>query len=153
MTTELTPAETAVQRLMAVFGEPRTTNPDMFLIEFVKAVKGYPDDVLIQACDHVIRKCTYWPKPAEMREAAERILASRQSESRADYIRRLDEQERDWKAPNEEERTRVRALFDRLKLQLKGIDGDFIDARAMGAQRPGFERMRLASPNRHLHQR
>lgn len=67
--------ERTIQRLLTVFGEPKTDNPDLYLEEFAKAIEGFSDAVLTAACDAVIRECVFFPRPAEVRERAHKVAA------------------------------------------------------------------------------
>ena len=40
----MTPAAEIIKRLTAVFGEPKTNDPALFLEEFEKAMRGYSRD-------------------------------------------------------------------------------------------------------------
>lgn len=71
-------AKEVIKRFMAVFGEPRTPDPDTFLVEFERSLEGYDAKALRKACDTLIRKSTFWPKPAEVIEIAATILTERQ---------------------------------------------------------------------------
>jgi hypothetical protein len=146
----MTPEQQAVHRFLVMFGEPKTPDPALFLVEFEKAIRGYRPDVLEKAVDRVIRSNTFWPKPAEVREMADGI--SEVSASRESYSAILEERERGWKHPTPEERARTQQLFNMLNLKLKSIDGEPIDMSvAKDSQRPGFEKMQNASKNTHLH--
>ena len=146
----MTPEQQAVHRFLVMFGEPKTPDPALFLVEFEKAIRGYRADVLEKAVDRVIKSNTFWPKPAEVRDMADSILES--TTSHVAYNAALDARERGWKHPTPAERARTQALFEKLKLKLNGVDGDPIDLTvARDSQRPGFEKMQQESPNHNLH--
>lgn len=124
----LNAAQTAVARLAAVYGEPKTPNPDMFADEFVRALTGYDARLLEAAVDRVVRESTFWPKPAEVIAAARSVAAAlyaskpaehkpieprieRTPEAKAEVDRLIDEFRRDVAARaldgNDRERERA----------------------------------------------
>lgn len=66
----MTPEVRLIQRFIAVFGEPKTPNPEEFLAEFAKAIAGWKLHVLDQVGDEIIRSNQFWPKPAEVNDKA-----------------------------------------------------------------------------------
>jgi hypothetical protein len=70
-------AKDTLRRFMAVYGEPRTPDPDEFLTEFAACLEGCDASALRKATDRLIRKSSFWPKPAEVLEAVSSILAER----------------------------------------------------------------------------
>jgi len=70
-------AKDTLRRFMAVYGEPRTPDPDEFLTEFAACLEGCDASALRKATDRLIRKSAFWPKPAEVLEAVSSILAER----------------------------------------------------------------------------
>ena len=66
-------AAKTIQRLLTMFGEPKTDSPEMYLEEFAKAISGFPDSVLDKACDMAIQECTFFPRPAEIIQRAYRV--------------------------------------------------------------------------------
>lgn len=146
MNTDVT---TLIGRFVSVYGSPNTPDPEGFIAEFEKAVGGYRGDFLAKAGDAIIRKNVFWPKPAEVLEAIHSIV----ERTRESYVAELDQREKDWKKPTEEELARTRELMARLRLDLSRNameDGDPSDY-AANAQRPGFEKMQRESRNTHLH--
>lgn len=69
----MSPEQKLLSRLLAMFGEPKSLDPDQFVKDFAKAIEGYSPELLELAGDAVIRKCTFWPKPAEVIAEAVRI--------------------------------------------------------------------------------
>ena len=59
-------ADEIIGRFNAVFGEPKTTDPELFLAEFARCMDGYDPEALRKAADRVIASNVYWPKPAEL---------------------------------------------------------------------------------------
>lgn len=62
-----------VFRFLAMFGEPKSLDPDQFIRDFIKAIEGYGPELLEKAGDALIKKNTFWPKPAEVIAEARRI--------------------------------------------------------------------------------
>jgi len=71
----MTPEEELIDRLLAMFGEPRTSNVPLFLEEFTNAIKGWNGAILRKAGSEVIQDNTYWPKPAEIIAKCKAIAA------------------------------------------------------------------------------
>lgn len=69
----MTPEKKLIVRFLAMFGEPKSLDPNQFIKDFTKAIEGYAPDLLEAAGDAVIRKNTFWPKPAEVIAEAVRI--------------------------------------------------------------------------------
>jgi hypothetical protein len=110
-----------VTRLAAVFGEPRTPDPELFLEEFGKAIKGWDDKVLHRAADEVICDCVYWPKPAELIERAQRIAAGM-------YRPKPESDQYAWRSdPDPESVARVNELVAKASLHMLGL-GPRVDA-------------------------
>lgn len=72
-----TASEQLIGRFMAMFGEPKTPDPDGFLVEYARAIDGTDADALRRAGDILIRKSTFWPKPSEVLDLVGEILAER----------------------------------------------------------------------------
>lgn len=70
-------AERVISRLSTMFGEPRTDNPDDYIEEFIDAMRGYDGDVLMAACDQIIKTANFFPRPGELLSVAGRIAAAR----------------------------------------------------------------------------
>lgn len=67
--------EILIERLMAVFGEPKTDDPATFLGEYRRTLKFYGAEVLELAADRVIDEAMFWPRPSEVRKTASAIAA------------------------------------------------------------------------------
>lgn len=141
-------ASDAVNKLAAMFGEPRTPDPELFLDEYAKALKGWDGLVLDRAVSEAIRECVYWPKPADIIQRAERIAAEM-------YKPKPFDDRYAWRPePTPEEKARVQALVDAAKkaLSANGLPADTVNPPDWKAgQRPGFEKMQRESPNHGLH--
>lgn len=147
----MTPAETAVARLVAVFGEPKTPDPQGFVIEFTKALTGYDGRVLERAVDRVIRDSTFWPKPAEIlvhaRDVASTFYAATARPAEHQPIEEREE-------PTPEQRERVKRLLDGAMQTLAAAavpEPKRRDPNWRAAQRDAFEEMQATSPNAALH--
>ena len=68
-------AEYAIRRMTAVFGDPKTDDPDVFLDEYRRALSGWDANVLDKATDRVIQASVFWPKPAEFLVHARAVAA------------------------------------------------------------------------------
>lgn len=143
----MSPEDRVVARLFAVFGEPKTTNPALFLEEFAKAIKSYSAEVLERATDEVIRDCTFWPKPKEIVDRATAIATS--------IARRNKPAAKPEPLPppltpeQKAEADRIMAEFY-ANIKAKEITEQGAVNWHRG-QRPQFEQMQAESPNTHLH--
>lgn len=135
-----------IQRLLSVFGEPKTPNPELFLEEFAKAIKGWDARVLEEAGDRVIRSSTFWPKPAELIEEATAIAAAMY----APKATPLDDT--NWPEPSPEAKARVDALLRETLPKLKAGGKVFTDPKPLpDVSRQSFETTQRESPNTSLH--
>ena len=75
MSATTTPAEEVVARLSAVYGDPKTPDPAMFVDEYIKALTGFDGRVLHRAADRVIKSSMFWPRPAELIAEAEHVAS------------------------------------------------------------------------------
>lgn len=141
-------ADELIDRLNSTFGEPKTPDPERFLIEFAKAMKGWDPLVLERAGDEVIKECVYWPKPAEVIERARRIAGEM-------YRARPAEHERDTlPEPTPEQKARVQVLVDSAKRVLTANAAAKADPAPLpDVSRPAFEKMQRESPNTGLHRK
>lgn len=71
------PVHKLVARLTAVYGTPRTDDPETFITEFVRAMDGYDAEVLDEAGAKMIASLKFWPRPSEARAAADAVAAKR----------------------------------------------------------------------------
>ncbi len=70
-----TPAEEAVNRLMIVYGEPKTTDAEGYINEYLRAWTGIEAKVLHRAIDRIIKTSVFWPRPAEVVAEATNIAS------------------------------------------------------------------------------
>lgn len=99
-------ADDLIDRFMAVFGEPKTVDVDKFLDEYAKALRGLDARVLEKAGDTIIKRSTFWPRPAEVYAEAEKAAAVLYA------ARGRDEFKTYRKEPTPEEKARVRAMCE-----------------------------------------
>ena len=66
-----------IERLITVYGEPKTDNPDLFIAEYAKALRGFDQRVLEFAADNIFRTHTYptWPTLGEIVRTANEVAA------------------------------------------------------------------------------
>lgn len=118
----MSPAEELVERLIAVFGEPRTGNPDLYVSEFVRAIDGWEREILAKAGSEVIRDSVYWPKPAEVIERCRAIATAMEAHRRA--VERQPPTP-EWPVPSADAIARVNALVARMSRgMLENTTGD-----------------------------
>lgn len=73
----MTPEQKLVHTLLVMYGEPNTPDPRLYIETFTKAIKGFMPADIEKAGENVIRKSTFWPKPAEIVAEASRLVALR----------------------------------------------------------------------------
>lgn len=141
----MTALDKLIARLVAVFGEPKTPRPEMFLDEFRRAVDGYAPEVYPAAANEIIATSTFWPKPAEVRKIADRIATAR---FRPAPLPPAD----DLPPPSPESVARARALVaEATKAIAAGSPPTIAPKPWRDTSRPAFEAMQRNSPNRALH--
>lgn len=145
----MTPQASTVAKLLAVFGEPRTENPAVYLTEFTKAISCYPGDILELACNDVIRTCTFFPRPAEIVQRAEEAMALR---------RKPGPYKPSEPVPpplSPEQRAELAKIMSLFKADMSEADKDSAFQRPdwRRGQKPQFEAMMKNSPNRELYEK
>ena len=140
-------ADEIINRLMAVFGEPKSSNPELFLAEFARAMDGYDPDALRKAADNLINNAKYWPRPAELLDEARRVLGERQKHRPPEtFAPRQD--------PTPEEIAGVKAMlvdFHKFMAANVTVSERPDDTNWKRGQRDQFEAMQKASPNQGMH--
>jgi len=142
--------DTVMLRMIAMFGEPKTEFPDVFLADYCKALEGWNPEVLDKATDRVQQTCVFWPKPAEFLEQA-RAVASEIERAKP-------------RRPAEHEDIRIiKRSPDEIAMAQELVDNfaRFVADNTVSApvaktdwkrgQRDGFEAMQRNSPNRGMH--
>lgn len=142
----MTPETQLIARLVNVFKEPQCEDPDAYVAEFRKAIKGYTADVLEQAGDEVIKRCTFWPRPAEVIGIIEEICRRREAAKPA------PPRPKDLPPPTPEQVARSRQILAAAVAAMRaGAPKAIQPAPLPPMQRPQFEAMQRASRNTHLH--
>lgn len=65
------------EKFQALYGPPKTENPDLFMDEYEKHLSGYADEILEKAVDLVVAEFAGtwgWPPIGMIREACKRVL-------------------------------------------------------------------------------
>lgn len=68
------PAQTLIARFLAIFGEPRTENTELFLREYENAISGWDERTLKNAGDRLIAEAKFWPRPAEVNDLCHALM-------------------------------------------------------------------------------
>lgn len=147
-------ANRVLTRLSAIFGMPKTDDPDVFFDEFRKAIVGYDAEVLEKAVDRWMRKDTaYWPRPGQLLAEARIVAADlhrfsgpRKAAEHASYD--------DKPQISEEQRQRVAAMMDKFRADMAArvsVEENKQRPDLEAGQKPAFEAMQDSSPNKHLH--
>lgn len=148
------PIDHLILRLDTIWGSPKTDNPDLFLAEYRRALKGYAAAVLQETGNRIIDTATFWPRPAELREIADAVAVALYEPQRRAARERIAREE------TEREAKRVRisperatAMLDDLKRVIaeKSVERLLSEPYRPNTSRPAFEKMQRESPNRHLH--
>lgn len=144
-----------IGRFNAVFGEPRTTDPELFLNEFARCMDGYDEGALRTAADRLIETNVHWPRPAELLTEARRVLADQRrfappkpvEHARAETRRATPEE----MAKREAEHRELMANFRKFMARCTQGPDEKPAVNWKAGQRTEFERMQRESPNRGLH--
>ncbi len=133
-----------IRRLVAVFGEPKTDDPEIYLAEFEKSLKGWSAEVLQQAGDRVIKESVFWPKPAEVIAICRSIAVDIASRSRRPERQPIYEN-----PASQEERDRVAEIVRLTIMGLKAKAPPEPELRdEVAPNRAEYEAMQRNSPNR-----
>ena len=133
-------AERLIERFAAVYGDPRTTDVDMFLQEYRKALNGFSDDALERAGDELLKRAKFWPRPSEVYEAAN--LAAAQIYA----VRHPKAPEPPPELPNAEQRAKAMAIIADLKRKLQVAQDEVsVEPEWERGQKDKFEQLRRAS--------
>lgn len=135
--------DTAVARLLAVYGEPKTPDPELFVVEFRKALTGTDAFLLEKALDRWIRSDNaFWPRPGEVLAEVRKCAADAYQERRYHVAS-------DRPPPTPEAAARVRALVQDAMQTIAGADikRDHPEIDWLRSKCDGFEQMQRESPN------
>lgn len=135
-----------VDRLVTIYGEPKTDDPVAYINEFEKAVKGFAAEVLQAAGDEVIRECKYWPRPAEVVDRANAICL------KIEAGKPKPPPEPDMPPPTPEQIARAREITRLALVAMRKQDAERLPE-LPPVDRPAFERMQRQSPNWWLHRK
>lgn len=144
----MSPEDRLIARLLGVYGEPKTPDPEMFIAEFGKAIEGWSIRVLDKVGDQLIRDCQFWPKPAEVIEKAKAIAADMDRDGRAPRYRFPSKM-----GPYDE---KTLETWRKAKIWRDSIPDDYWDRKTVRApvphpNRKAFTDLQAKSPNTHLH--
>lgn len=68
------PAQILIARFLAIYGEPRTENTELFLREYENAISGWDERTLKSAGDRLIAEAKFWPRPAEVNDLCHALM-------------------------------------------------------------------------------
>lgn len=143
----MTPEDRVVMRLTTMFGQPRTEDPEVYVVEFAKAIRGYDSEALEKACDEVIQSSTFWPKPVEIIQRAAQIASWR-----ARLNAKPPASDPLPPARSEDEKARVRAMVAEFNRSIARMTAPMEAAKLPDSvSRGDFEHMQRTSPNAALH--
>ena len=152
-------------RMVSVYGSPNTPDERAFYAEWRRSLKGASAEVLAKAAERIVDELTFWPRPAEAREAIRKAAIEIQGR-RSAYV---PPEHRPFEDPapefdddaNRAEMARTRG--EETKARVAAMAAEFIasqkdkEIRAkpfvdwVSGQRPAFEFMQATSPNVGLH--
>lgn len=143
--------ETAISRLLTVFGNPKTGDPDLYIEEFAKALKGTDPMVLEKAVDRWIKRDTpFWPRPGELLAEVERVASDLYNDKRRAEHKPFAPQTVDEAAI-----ARVRAMVSKAieAMQAEGhVVGKASETQWERGREREFRAMQERSRSPHLHQ-
>lgn len=149
----MSPAEEAIERLIAVFGEPKTPSPERFLDEYRKALTGLEARILDGAVDRIIKRSTFWPKPAEIIEEANTIAAAVYRHQSTNWDAVEADRKRGWSPDDLAKHNEFMDQWRRIMSSNVTAKDDADTKEFAKVQREPFEEMQRNSPNRGLHRR
>jgi hypothetical protein len=145
MSVIMSPAEEVVARLNAVYGDPKTPDPGMFVAEYIKALTGFDGRVLHKAADRVIKSSTFWPKPAELIAEAEHVASEFYRHRPVDGDALDAERRKGWGPKDLEAHAEFMAEWKRVMSANVVTETDDVDWEA--GLKPAFGEMQHASRN------
>lgn len=144
----MNPIDIAIARLTAVYGEPKTPDPELFVVEFRKALAGTDAVLLEKALDRWVRSDNaFWPRPGELLAEIKRVALDPLTRH---HRRPAEHQPIETRQRSPEEVARVRALVaDAVRAMAAGkIDPeDKPQPDWARGQRDGFHAMQENSPS------
>jgi len=143
----VTPQAKLISRLLNVYGEPKCDDPGAYIEEFELAITGYAGDVLDQAGNEIVKRCTFWPRPAEVVAKIEAILIQREARKPP------KPKEPDYPPPTPEQRERARKILAMGVAAMRSKAPRPAEPPPLpDVSRPAFEAMQQSSHNRYLHE-
>lgn len=133
-------------RLVAMFGNPNTPNPDQFTADYLKALTGLDPDLLAKAADAIIRTAAFWPRPGEiyaeyLRLAQERDrMAERRAAAPAAPLVDKSKRGPEWQAQHDALMASWRAHMAAIAGEARPSEYDW-----SRGERPSFLRMQCES--------
>lgn len=107
-----------IARFSAMFGAPRTDDPDLFIAEFERAISGIDKQLLAKAGDALMRSSKFWPKPSEVLDLVDKMASERERYERLNHR----EVEKHVPPPTPEQAARANALVAEFKRSLAQMD-------------------------------
>ena len=152
--------EQFIDRMMSVYGPPRTIDMDAFFAEWSRTLKGASAEVLAKAADRIVDELTFWPRPAEAREAIRKAAIEVQGR-RSAYVppehRPFDEPAPEQIDDDASRAEMARTRGEETKARVAAMAAEFIASQTVerhkpfvdwaSGQRPAFEFMQATSPN------
>lgn len=145
-----------VKRLIVIYGEPESINPQTYLDEVARLTEKYSNGTLSDAADHLISTHRYksWPTPAQCIQACQQMVedqGSRQpTERKYRFPSKMGPYDPITVAQWERAAAWRNSLPDNHPLVRQGIE----HAKAVKAMnRDQFIQMQIESANRDLHRR
>lgn len=146
-----------LKRFRAVYGEPKSEEPDVLMAEYGRALKGYSAAAIERAGDRLIdglredgKPRRFWPTVSECREACNDASEYLAAEARRNEPPKPPEPLPP--PPSAEEVARVNELVQQMKRQMQDnaavMHKPIPDVDWTRTMRPGFEEMQNTSPNR-----
>lgn len=87
--------DNVIETFLVLYGDPKTSNPDMYIDLYRKSIAGIDGRVLAKATERVIARCVFWPKPAELIDEANRV-AAQMFPARTDWDAEEAERRKGW---------------------------------------------------------
>lgn len=66
-----------IKRMIAMFGEPNTNDPAIYIAETRRALVGWRGDILEEAAARIVKTAKWFPKPAEVIDACAATAANK----------------------------------------------------------------------------
>lgn len=132
-------------RFRALYGEPNSPDPDLFLDLYEEALGGYSDEILDAAVQVVIAEHDYntWPKPGTVVKACKNVAPPVKSFDNFKNYGHVDD--------SPMVKARVNHMVQKFLGEMRQSTEAAGPTKTPGVSRPEFEKMQRESPNVHLH--